>query len=78
MYHPDWLKKYLLRFQESRSFLGAWQPLSIKGIFASLCLGLHQLETNYRDRAWNYFIVSNFKELAQTVFDLEFQLHVTI
>ncbi|MFY0304425.1 hypothetical protein V4Y02_23520, partial [Escherichia coli] len=41
-YYQDWLKNCLLRFQETRSFLEAWQPFSKKVILVSVCLGLLQ------------------------------------
>ncbi|MFY0304466.1 hypothetical protein V4Y02_23725, partial [Escherichia coli] len=56
-YHQDLVKKSLLRFQEPRSFLEECQPLSMKVILVSLCLGLNQEEKKHGDRTWNYFIV---------------------
>ncbi len=50
----------------------------MKVFLASHCLGLPEGETKHSDRTWNCFIVSGLKRLAQTVFDLLFQIHLSI
>ncbi|MFY0304502.1 hypothetical protein V4Y02_23930, partial [Escherichia coli] len=39
LYHQDWVKNSLLRFQETRRFLEAWHPVSMKVILSDSAWG---------------------------------------